>query len=237
MNQQTWNTVQAIFNLVSALKAAFPLNKPLCLYDRLLSKITLNDAQAAEAQVSIFKNFYQNHKDEVLNNKPFPLDTRIILDRAEKIRIDLSYLMSKLPPDDQVSIREHLLTIYAIIEPRSMAMVRLQKKVDDFNIDDSTNEGAFVKNIFENAKTAVSGDPDNPQAAMMGIVQMLPKMMAGLQGGMQDGKFNPAAMFTTLSAVMGQMGKEMGVESKIEEIEDDEEEKEETPKINVEEVD
>lgn len=232
MNKQTLNTLVAIRNLVSSLKEVFGNNKPLCLYDRLLSKITPNDKVAAEAQFNIFKEFFNKHKACILNDEPFPPGTKIVLDKGGRIYIDISYMMNKLPPSDQSNIMQHLLTIYAFIEPKGKAMSRLEeveKKVEDLDIDDSTNEGAFVKDLLLGAKEVVeNAPPDNPTAAMASIFSsgLIPKMMSGLQGGVQGGQLDIGKMFATMSTVLGEISKEVGPQ--IEEVDENETKSDET---------
>ena len=165
MENRKWKAIKAMHNLASSLKEAFPSEMPILLYERLLSKMGPNDEVAINAQISVFNKFFEKHSGEVLEEKELPEGTKIAYN--DKIYIDISSQMSRLTREEAATINSHLLTIYAILEPKGRALNKLEKCAQNLPISKNTNEGKFLSGIFDSAKNLMGeGNQENPTAAI-----------------------------------------------------------------------
>lgn len=202
MENRKWKALKAIHNLASSLKDAFPKEMPILLYERLLSKIGPNDEVAIDAQINVFNKFFEKYSGEILEGKSLPEGTKIAYNT--KIFIDISSQMSRLDNEETKTINSHLLTIYAILEPKGMALDKLEKCAQDLPINKETNEGQFLSNIFDSAKSMLGeGSQENPTAAIMGIMQSFPAILSSLQSGVNNGDLNPQKLFGEMQNTLG----------------------------------
>lgn len=204
MENRKWKALKAIHNLTSSLKDVFPKEMPILLYERLLSKIGPNDEVAINAQIDVFNKFFEQYSEEILEGKQLPEGTKIAYN--SKIYINIASQMSRLNEEEVKTINSHLLTIYAILEPKGMALDKLEKCTQDLPINKGTNEGKFLSDIFDNAKNMLDGkNQENPTAAIMGIMQSFPAILNGLQNGVSSGNLDPQKLFGEMHNTLGSL--------------------------------
>jgi hypothetical protein len=208
MEDKQWKIFQSICGLVSALKDTFPKDLSICLYDRFLNKLTESDTDKVDFQINIFNEFLTKHSQIVLEKGKFPEGEKITF--KPTIYVDIARYLDELDGVDKEAIYSHLLTIYALIDPSELALAKLEDCPLD--IDKSTNEGQFLANIFDNVKTMIPPKEDiqnqNPMAAISGIMQLFPQIMAGIQSESQAGNLDPKKMLNAMHGMLGSMLKD-----------------------------
>lgn len=210
-NRKNIDTFGAIVNFVNDLWDVFGkanVVTPLSLYHRLVSKITLSDVDGIEKAVTGFKDFLTSNEVYLTSNKleNIPRGVVIKYGASDKIVLEIQKFIYQSDPSIKMSIRQHLLTISAIIEPNKTRLAQLEKKIGDLGIDTNTVEGKFITDIMEKAKTSMASvNTDDPMQAMMAVFQsgIIGDMIGGLQNGVTSGKMDIRALMSTMQKSIG----------------------------------
>lgn len=199
----------AIISFVNDLWDAFGNPKkatPLALYHRLITSLKVSDMESISKVVQGFQVFLRKYELSLLKGKvsDIPENTKIMYGSSERICLEIQkyFYQSRSNEDAVASIRQHLLTIGMILDPKADKIAELehaQKEREEAEaailpgIDINTKEGQFINDILETAKNGMEGvDTSDPMQAMMGVYKSgaFQKMM----GGMQDGSMNPRTL-------------------------------------------
>lgn len=199
----------AILSFVNDLWDAFGSSKkvtPLSLYHRLVTNIKVSDMESINNVVNGFKSFMSLYELSLLKGdiNSIPEDTKISYGNSGRICLEIQKYFYRSRNNEETSkiIRQHLLTIGMILDPRADKMAELENSQREREeaaaailpgIDTSTKEGQFINDILNTAKSGMEGiDTSDPMQAMMGVYRSgaFQKMM----GGMQDGTMNPRAL-------------------------------------------
>lgn len=199
----------AILSFVNDLWDAFGSSKkvtPLSLYHRLVTNIKVSDMGSINNVVNGFKTFMSLYELSLLKGdiNSIPEDTKISYGNSGRICLEIQkyFYRSRNNEETLTIIRQHLLTIGMILDPRADKIVELensQRERDEAaasilpGIDISTKEGQFINDVLNTAKSGMEGvDTNDPMQAMMGVYRSgaFQKMM----GGMQDGTMNPKTL-------------------------------------------
>jgi hypothetical protein len=208
---------------------------PLTLYHRLITSLKVSDMDSMNKVVDGFKRFLRTYELPLLKGKidEIPANTKIMYGNNERICLEIQkyFYQSKDNEETTAIIRQHLLTIGMILDPKADKITELenvQRERDEAaaavlpGIDINTKEGQFINDILETAKNGMEGvDTSDPMQAMMGVYRSgaFQKMM----GGMKDGSMNPRALGKMMKKTLNAL------------IPDDEEETPQPPKENAEE--
>lgn len=208
-------TFNAIKDFVGDLHATFSKPKevsPLALYHRLMSLVKDNDTAAQQWFILGFENFFADHEKHLINNtlSELPDGTTIKYKEGDKIYLDIKKFIASSDEDTIVIIRQHLLTISALVSPDSSKIRSLEiAEKSNFALAvprDGSNESEFIHSILSEAKEAMSGkDFDSPIAGMMNLLHtgVLPKMFNNLQEGVNNGTLDLNKLFTAMSGATG----------------------------------
>jgi hypothetical protein len=194
----------AILSFVNDLWDAFGNKKasPLALYHRLITSFKVGDLESITNVVEGFRIFLKTYELPLLKGKIDEIaeDAKIAYGNSGRICLEIQkyFHWSRNNEETRSIIRQHLLTIGMILDPRADKITELenaQKERETMlpGIDTSTKEGQFINDILETAKSGMEGvDTSDPMQAMMGVYRSgaFQKMM----GGMQDGSMNPRAL-------------------------------------------
>jgi len=229
MNSEYIQAFGAVEDFVELLWDNFKISKkatPLSLYRRIVNHIrnkktgTLNEDGVNKA-LSGFRQFLCTFESQIMENNmdKIPRGTVIIYGNRDDICLEIQkyiYLCNKNSDEDTRDlIREHLITISAILEPNKDKMNEklaqlghLENSADleglDLNIDTSTREGQFIGNIIERTKNSVGESDDGRPPDMMGLLQsgIIQDMFQGMQG-VANGEMDMMKMVGTMQNALG----------------------------------
>jgi len=199
-------TFTAIKSFVDELYEGFKdeetKTSPLVLYWRLLTLIEQNDNLSGKTLVvNGFNDFFKSYDSELVSGKTetIPEGTRILYPKQPGIYIDIYRYLRPSPDDVHIVVRQHLMTISAILNPNEKKLKEIERAEKKNTVlaipNDGSEEAKFLSNIMEKAKTSMADveiDGDNPTGAVMGMLQsgVVTDMLEGIQDGMGSGKFN-----------------------------------------------
>lgn len=211
MNNEYEQAFGAVEDFVELLWENFKVAKkatPLSLYRRIVTHIRNKKTDAINEDgvnkaLSGFRQFLCAYESQIMENNmdKIPKGTVIKYGDRKDICLEIQkyiYMCSqKNDEDTRDLIREHLITISAILEPNKDKMneklaqlghlensSNLNNLEDlNLNIDTSTKEGQFIGNIIERTKNSMGSDDGRPPD-MMGLLQsgIIQDMFQGMQG-------------------------------------------------------
>lgn len=174
---------RAICDMVADISSLYEPRKkrPLDYYARLIERIAKDDnEQEMDKCIQGFKAFFSAHGESLHSTQAMmnsiPRGTVIRYGTSKVIYLEIQMYLYQANASVKESIREHLLTIFAAIEPSEKALQALEsttKKptmLDDFEDDDSA-EGVFVRKIFTKVVDSLKDvDASNPAEVMSVLV-------------------------------------------------------------------
>jgi len=183
---------------------------PLALYRRLVDHIKFSDAEAINKVLSGFREFLVTYEDSIINNKldSIPRGTVIRYGESKTVYLDIQKYIYQTQKDLETreAIRQHLVTISAILEPDSKKLEELDKRISDLNIDMDSREGEFITGIMHKAKDSMENiDTENPGQAIMGLLSsgVIQDMVSGLQQGVSSGEMDMAKLLGSMQTAIG----------------------------------
>lgn len=220
MDKKSLEIYKSIQEFVGELAVAYPSDKGVALYNRLLHSPHMNSGFDAIAKhISPFDIFFEKYGEKILD-KDEPVDgAKIHYNKSEKIVLDISKYLEKGDKPTRDVIKQHLRTIRIMINPSEDELRKMEESVKEMGIDTSSKEGAFIHGILDEAKGAMEGmEGDDPAMAIgsllsSGIVQ---KMIGGLQQGMNTGELDMGKLFGTMQTAMGALMKQQGADAQVE---------------------
>ena len=235
MDQKYIQGFGAVEDFVDLLWDNFKVSKkatPLSLYRRIVTHIrnkktgSLNEDGVNKA-LSGFRQFLCVYETQIMENNmdKIPKGTVIKYGDRKDICLEIQkyiYLCGqKNDEDTRDLIREHLITISAILEPNKDKMdeklaqlghLENSSNLDNLesleglnlNIDTSTKEGQFIGNIIERTKNSVGESEDGRPPDMMGLLQsgIIQDMFQGMQG-VANGEMDMMKMVGTMQNALG----------------------------------
>jgi len=233
------NFVDDIFEVYGNSKKASPLN----LYRRLIGHIEESDGEALNKVLCPFQEFIGKYDNVIMENRldVIPRETRIRYGTSDTVYIDIQKFihLSRQDHDAREAIRQHLIAISAILEPNGKKLEELDKRMNELNVDTTTNEGKFITDILGRAKTNMDGLEDinmeNPTQAIMGLLSsgVIQDMLTGIQEGVKNGDMDMHKLLGSMHSAMGSLmpppppnkNSVNNSSQDVEEIEDDEPDK------------
>ena len=222
MDESYTQAFYAVVDFVDALWENFNVSKkatPLSLYRRIVCHIEdkntgkLN-ADGVNKVLSGFRQFLCIYEKHILDNNLDRIPRGVVIKYGDSNQIHLEiqkyiYQCNRIGDKDMIEVmREHLITISAILEPNKDKMEEKMAVLDNLSelgVDTSTKEGQFLGNILEKAKNSVSGmEPSgNGAVDMMNIFQsgMIQDMMSGMQG-VQSGELDHNKMINSMIGIL-----------------------------------
>lgn len=205
-NKKNIDVFVAIVNFVNDLWEVFGKSTtvtPLALYHRLVGKISLSDKDGIQKAITGFSNFFKSYETNLDN---IPKGVVISYGTSERIHLEIQKYLYQSDQATKDSIKRHLLTISAILEPNKEKIAQLERKISNLNIDTDTKEGQFINNIMEKAKNNMADvNTDDPMQAMTSIFRsgIIQDMVTGLQQGVGSGEMNIQALLGTMQSALG----------------------------------
>jgi hypothetical protein len=177
-------------------------HKSISLYHRLLEKTGLMHTGPILKHIECFRTFFSKNKEamETQDSTKFT-ETKVLY--SERVYVDISTVLKQSEPESRTIIWKHLLTIWGLAEPTSLAKQTLKEMIKN---DDK--EANFLSNIIEKVEQSV--DPNkmssNPMEMVSGLMQsgVFNDLISGMQGGLSDGSLD---MNKLMGSVQGMMTK------------------------------
>ncbi len=222
----------AVEDFVELLWDNFKIPKkatPLSLYRRIVTHIrnkkteSLNE-DGVNKVLSGFRQFLCTYESQIMNNSMDKIPRGTVIKYGDRTDICLEiqkyiYICSQKGYEDTSDlIREHLITISAILEPNKDKMneklahlghLEFPSNLEnleslDLNIDTTTKEGQFIGNIIERTKNSVGETEDGRPPDMMGLLQsgIIQDMFQGMQG-VANGEMDMMKMVGTMQNALG----------------------------------
>jgi hypothetical protein len=210
-NKKNIDAFGAIINFVNDLWEVFGKGAtvtPLALYHRLVGKINMSDREGIQKVIVGFSDFLKKYDHCLVNTSGESIPKGVIISygTSERIHLEIQKYLHQSDQATKESIRRHLLTISAILEPNKEKIAQLEKKISDLNIDTDTKEGQFISNIMQKAKDNMADvNTDDPMQAMTSIFRsgIIQDMVTGLQQGVGNGEMNIQTLLTTMQSALG----------------------------------
>nr|QBK85599.1 MAG: uncharacterized protein LCMAC101_01940 [Marseillevirus LCMAC101] len=235
MDDKYTQAFEAVEDFVDLLWENFKIPKkatPLSLYRRIVTHIrnkktgALNEDGVNKALCG-FRQFLCIYESKIMedNMDKIPKGTVIKYGNRKDICLEIQKYIhlcgQKGDEDTRDMIREHLITVSAILEPNSAKMDEklshlghldhlsnpgnLNNLSDlDLNIDTSTKEGQFIGNIIERTKNSMGETEDGKPPDMMGLLNsgIIQDMFQGMQG-VATGEMDMMRMVGTMQNALG----------------------------------
>jgi hypothetical protein len=190
-------TFKAIADFVIDLNLEFgSKQKPLALYKQLIDKTTLAHSIAINKHINAFKRFYAANEKAVAARSEQALSDNIAY--SERVFIDIKSIFGRADKETKEVIWNHLLTIWALIDPTSQAKQALKgagavgSKEDDVlanlvqsvgNMDPSSSIMSIMQSgMIQNIAKSMEADVQNGQLDMGKLMGSVQKMMGSLLG-------------------------------------------------------
>lgn len=202
-------TFKAITNFVDDLWEVFGVERavtPLALYRRLVQVLKPDDERIAIV-VQGFEDFFEEHESKILGNdiNNIPFGTVIRFGNSDKICIDIQKILYQSDKETTNIIRQHLITISALINPDESKLDELSKTMEMLNIDTGTKEGQLISDLVKESSNAMENvDTANPMSAIMGLMQsgVMTNLMSGLQNGVESGELDMSKMMNMVTGLL-----------------------------------
>lgn len=231
LDERKLKAFNAIVSFVTDLNEAFgnPKNvTPLSLYTRLVvNHIKFTEVDRIDSALSGFETFVDKYSSAIMKCEwdGIPRDTVIPYGTSDKICLEIQKYIYKADELTRKVIRQHLLTIGAILRPvdneallnaltsaslQNIKPLELNAPKDlktALNIDENTKEGKFISGIMYKVKDAMEdmgGDTGNPTAALMNLATsgVIPELIGGLQAGVSSGEMDMTKLMHTMIGAM-----------------------------------
>ena len=196
---------------------------PYNLYSRLLThvKIDENDGLQMDKFIKGFLKFFKTNMCYLENNHELvkmPKGTNIVF--SERVYLEIQRFIDYIAKKEEKNltvIRQHLLTIHAIIKPSEEAFAALEETTEDaskmlkkMGIDKKSKEGQLVSNIVEKAQNVIKDvDSSNPQDAILalmtsgGLAEIINTINDGVSDGDATGGLNLRALLDGMQNAVG----------------------------------
>ena len=211
MENRNLNTFKSIKSFIQDLDNSFgKRNKPIALYNRLISKTNENDTDSINRHISAFEKFYKKNSKYISSNV---LESKSKITFSDRIFLDLDYIFSKTSKSEHKHIHHHLLTIYSIMNSDNdkgqqvLEKLKNEQKENDIGIDlPDTKEGEFIKRTLTELTDQFEDIDENanPMMMMSNMMQsgFFQKFMGDLQSNFSSGDMDIKSLMSTVTNVI-----------------------------------
>lgn len=182
---KTCITFNAIVSFISELTSAFATNHPLKLYNHLLSKTTTAHTRSVEKHIALFFDFCVANRGCIATKNQTLVQPAIVY--SVKVYIDFPTIFKLSDTDTNKVIWNHLLTISAIIDPKSSAKEILKKN------------SLAMKNTDKRQQAQSHADPGKMISAIMGS-GIIGELLSGIDNG-EGGDGNAGGLMSLMKTM------------------------------------
>ena len=202
----TLNLFKAISSFVTNLNECYgPVQKTLQLYARLISKTTLVDEAPIKRHIDAFQTFCNMNKEAILekNNAKF-VEERISYN--ERVYIDMAQIFRKAQTSEKRIIWQHLLSICALVDPRSKAKETLKDFINNNNTEGGKEE-EFLSDIFDRVGTNIESE-GNPLQAVGNLMSsgLFTDIVGTMSSGLESGDLDLGKLMGSMQGMVAGIG-------------------------------
>lgn len=201
-------TFKAIVSFISELGDMFSsTQRSLKLYVRLIDNITIQCESAMKTNIEVFREFCTENS-EAISNKDVSLLNTSTITYSKNAFIDMKPIFDASDKETCNAIWAHLLTIYALIEPRGKALSVLRAG----NNNTDTAETDFLSDIMQKIESNIDVNSTDPMEGLQSIMSsgIFSDLVTGLSSGMQNGTMNMESMMGSVRKMVQNMGDKAG---------------------------
>ena len=186
---------KAICNFINDLADCFAVNiHSLALYDRLLTKTTMEHTEAVEKNVCLFRDFVLRNKTSIIEHTtPFSN----MIKYSDKVFLDMNVVMNlKMDNDTQQAIWKHLSVLLVMLDPESKSEVVNASKL---SIEEENEEDQFLNKIINRVSEHVPENGD-PKAGLTDVMNsgLIPELVSDITAKMSNGSFDLGKMIASV---------------------------------------
>lgn len=208
---------KVICNFISDLADCFAVNiHSLALYDRLLTKTTVDHTDAVEKNITLFKEFVLRNKTTIIGQTlPFSNMVRY----SEKVFLDMNVVMRlKMDRDTTLAIWNHLSVLLVMFDPESKSQIVSSGKLspEKLTIDAECEEDEFLNKIISRVSEHVPQGGD-AKTGLNDVLNsgLIPELVSDITAKMTSGNFDIAKMIASVEKLAGgSMGAMMDPQAK-----------------------
>jgi len=215
--EKSLKIIECITNFISDLNDNFTSrNKPISLYNRLLSRDNTLSLDQVNKHIAVFKSFFQSNPDYIPNKK---LSSNPIIKYSDHVYVNLDKIYKKTVEEDHPIIYNHLLTIYSLVSNNTECLelaVIPSSTEESTTVQDSiksklpsTAEGDFIKSAIDLTSSISEKDMEgmvgNPLEAAAKIMQgdKFSKITSDLTTKIESGEISIEGLLSTAMGMLG----------------------------------
>lgn len=211
---------KAISDFVLSVAPSFKgKNKPLALYERLISKTSISHEAPVQKHINAFRKFCVNNHSCISKGNFNFTDHKISY--SDRVYIDMRAIVKSADKSETEIIRKHILTISALVYPEGNAKDLLKKSAGP-----KGNEADFLQGIMSQIENIATQDEgkgqDNPMAFVGNILQsgVFSQLVSGMSNGMDDGSLDMGKLMGIAQNMIGHLNPNNDAGS-VEEVKDE----------------
>jgi len=198
--KSTERTFKAICNFVNDLADCFAVNiHSLALYDRLLTKTTMEHTEAVDKNIELFKEFILKNKDNILSQNPRFSN---MITYSPKVFLDMNVVMNlKMDRDTSDAIWRHLSVLLVIFDPESKTQIVQSSKL---SVGEECEEDQFLNKIINRVSEHVPQNGD-PKTGLNDVLSsgLIPELVNDITSRMGSGNFDLGKMIASVEKLAG----------------------------------
>ena len=198
--KSTERTFKAICNFVNDLADCFAVNNhSLALYDRLLTKTTMEHTEAVDKNIELFKEFILKNKDNILSQNPRFSN---MVSYSPKVFLDMNVVMNlKMDRDTSDAIWRHLSVLLVMFDPESKTQIVQSSKL---SVGEECEEDQFLNKIINRVSEHVPQNGD-PKAGLNDVLSsgLIPELVNDITSRMGSGNFDLGKMIASVEKLAG----------------------------------
>lgn len=181
-------------------------NHSLVLYNHLLSKTTITHRQAIEKHLSLFKDFCFRNEASIYAKD----STKMIQDKvsySDKVYINIGDIIRTSDSEIANQIWNHLLVIYASIDPDSNARHMLAEMSAQGTGTGTSNEDNFLNNCIKQISSAAQSNGDDLSGSMNEIMSsgLMGNLVTSINQGVKGGQLDLGKLMSSVGGMLGSM--------------------------------
>ncbi len=200
---------KSISSFVGSLQGVVHNQRPLALYNKLLTRTTLSHIIPIRKHVAVFREFCDVHADAILTQRvdAFTANTRIRY--SDSVYIDVHPVFAST--SDHATLWRHMLTIMALVNPGSSALALLETgeapaAAAAAAAPAAPAEMAFLTGLMEKVERVIPAEASGMEAVTTLLSSgLVGDIVSGMNAGLRDGSLDVGRLLQTVQTVMKTM--------------------------------
>jgi len=195
---------KTICNFVNDLADCFAVNiHSLALYDRLLTKTTMEHKEAVDKNITLFRDFILKNKTTIIDRTPRFSD---MVRYSEKVFLDMNVVINlKMDNDTRDAIWKHLSVLLVMFDPETKSQVIKTSAIGStLVVDETCEEDQFLNKIISRVSEHVT-EVGDPKAGLTDVLSsgLIPELVNDITSRMGNGTFDLGKMIASVEKLAG----------------------------------